>query len=552
MIVAKQLDLPDGLTGDCVSQQTPRTNLTKELEKYNRPMDFATSSTVRAASVKKEVLHMPERPNILSKRPHHLKLQCRYDAPGAAGPLNLSIKEAPPSAGDKPDVSPSSDDQTLDLSIKKAAPVSEAEDGGAADGEDGEPVQNEPMDFSKKTLDSQALGESGGAVAECVAPPKADDGPGQSDLSLGEDSARSSRASSPAPSEDNSLASVRGTILTSIKEHTSSSVEENSQTGKESSGFGASSSISFFGRQELGYGGGLGGQPEQKCPTPGCNGTGHITGNYATHRSLSGCPRLDKSRRALLKESGEGQEPLKCPIPGCDGSGHVTGKYLSHRSASGCPLAHRQRSHYQPTVTTGIHDVPTILNRPLKAGGLICPTPGCDGSGHANGSFLTHRSLYGCPRANQAMKKAKLSSKDISSIQFRAATAIENDEDIQILEEEISELATMNKTERELIGRLSAEVGDLEAQIERVEAENSTAADAKRESERCQNRLTEEIIRRLRNIPLLPDFGQENLSAEVYVKRLSALCGDDGGKAIHENADLCTTLRKAFSGIEIV
>lgn len=62
----------------------------------------------------------------------------------------------------------------------------------------------------------------------------------------------------------------------------------------------------------------------------------------------------------------------------------MTGKYASHRSASGCPLAaKRQKDSY-------VNGSPFVW-KSGKTDGMSCPTPGCDGSGHVSGSFLTHR-----------------------------------------------------------------------------------------------------------------------------------------------------------------
>ncbi|KAL2103509.1 hypothetical protein ACEWY4_000377 [Coilia grayii] len=75
---------------------------------------------------------------------------------------------------------------------------------------------------------------------------------------------------------------------------------------------------------------------EIKCPTPGCDGTGHVTGLYPHHRSLSGCPHKDRIPPEILAMH---ENVLKCPTPGCTGQGHVNSNRNTHRSLSGCPIA---------------------------------------------------------------------------------------------------------------------------------------------------------------------------------------------------------------------
>ncbi|KAI8786916.1 myelin transcription factor 1 [Biomphalaria glabrata] len=454
MILTKQLEPRDIKSAP---QITPRGNLAKELEKYSRPESSFQTTDVKAENETAQDIdtkpttlqprHVPDRPNILSRRPH---MRHKPNVLSRSRPMSVSNKVIRDS-GFARSSSPSSTSSSISSMLTESS-----------------------LEEQKKSVE---VGGSGSLESSCD-----DEDDYISSLSGSQLSSRSSSPSfnpkSPPPSPSH-LLEILGSRLSS--------------------------------RQKS----------EATCPTPGCDGSGHVTGNYTSHRSLSGCPLAD---RATVQAN---QVEQKCPTPGCDGSGHVTGNYASHRSLSGCPRAAKLKK---------------ILQKEGEKRGetedpLRCPVPGCDGSGHVTGKYLSHRSASGCPIANKvkgskpvsespelelsssgdgrsdnkcdpsfARARVVISPKELTALQLKAQAGedLMTDPSLKQLDDEITNLNTMNTQLENQILNLRKQVRTKEKCVLQLISQNKEAKVTLRETAEKLSVLKESLIKILN--PLVSQF----------------------------------------------
>ena len=83
-------------------------------------------------------------------------------------------------------------------------------------------------------------------------------------------------------------------------------------------------------------------------------------------------PELPKKRKRIPFTLVEASKGVHCPTPGCQGLGHVTGLYAMHYAVSGCPLAAKTQSGAASVSACLSTALCYILTKPLWTEPLVC------------------------------------------------------------------------------------------------------------------------------------------------------------------------------------
>uniref|UniRef100_A0A8D2EU13 Myelin transcription factor 1 n=1 Tax=Theropithecus gelada TaxID=9565 RepID=A0A8D2EU13_THEGE len=313
MCFVKQLEVPPyGSYRPNVAPTTPRANLAKELEKFSKvTFDYASFD---AQVFGKRMLA----PKIQTSETSPKAFQCfdySHDAEAAhmaaTAILNLSTRcwEMPENLSTKPQDLPSKsvdievdENGTLDLSMHKHRKREQAFPSSSS-------CSSSP---GVKSPDTSQRQSSTSAPSSSMTSPQSSQASRQDEWDRPLDYTKPSRLREEEPEESEPAAHSFASSEADDQEVSEENFEERKYPGEVTLTNFKLKFLSKDIKKEL-----------LTCPTPGCDGSGHITGNYASHR--------------------------RCPTPGCDGSGHITGNYASHRSLSGCPRAKKSGVKVAPT-----------------------------------------------------------------------------------------------------------------------------------------------------------------------------------------------------------